>query len=224
MSTLAQLIDRVEVALLDATNVHFSVDTITQGLRQALREYSLVRPQEGETVLVLPAAGREIALDSITGLLEVTDVWWPYDTLATSEVWPPNRVRGWRVWWDDAQPVLFLTRYDGEQPQADEEVRVWYTKQQTIENLDSGSVTTLPLAHEEVIVNGGAGFAAMTLAVAMINTVNTDVFMVGLMGTWGKTKINEFRKTMESLRAAAVRSGPAWAHGWVIDKWDSIND
>jgi hypothetical protein len=223
MSTLTQLIDRVEVALLDATNTHFSVDTITQGLRQALREYSLVRPQEGETVLTLPAAGREIALSSITGLLEVTDVWWPYDTLATSETWPPNRVRGWRTWWDDAQPVLFLTRFDGEQPQADDEVRIWYVKQQTIENLDSGSVTTLPTAHEEILVNGAAGFAAMSNAVDMINTVNTDVFMVGLMGTWGKTKINEFRKTMEGLRAAGARSGPAWGHAWVMDKWDSSN-
>ena len=138
MSTLAQLIDRVEVALLDATNTHFAVDTITQGLRQALKEYSLVKPQEGETVITLPGVGREIALDSITGLLEVTDVWWPYDTLATAEVWPPNRVRGWRVWWDDARPVLFLTRYDGEQPQKNEEMRLWYVKQQTIENLDSG--------------------------------------------------------------------------------------
>ena len=84
-------------------------------------------------------------------------------------------------------------------------------------------MTTVYLAHEEIIVNGAAGFAAMTNAVDMINTENTDVFMVGLMGTWGKTKINEFRKTMESLRQAGVRSGPAWTHGWVMDKWDSNN-
>jgi hypothetical protein len=224
MSTLAQFIDRVELALLDAGNAHFSPDTITQGLRQAVKEYSLARPQEAETVITLPGDGREIALDSLTGLLEVTDVWWPYDSLATSETWPPNRVRGWRVWWDDAQPVLFLTRNDGEQPQEDDEMRIWYVRQQTIENLDSATITSLPAAHEEIIVNGAAGFAALSNAVDMINTANTDVFMVGLMGTWGKTKVQEFRKSVESLRAAGARSGAAWTHGWVVDKWDSNND
>ena len=224
MSTLAQLTDRVEAALLDSTNTHFSTATIEQGLRQALKEYSVVRPQAGETVITLPGAGREIALASITGLLEVTDAWWPYDSLASSEVWPPNRIRGWRVWWDDAQPVLFLTRFDGNQPQTDEEIRVWYTKQQTIENLDSGSITTLPVAHEELLVNGAAGFAAMSNAVDMINTASTDVFMVGLMGTWGKTKILEFRRGLDGMRAAGVRSGSAWTEGWVLDKWDSNRD
>ena len=149
-------------------------------------------------------------------------MWWPFSSTA-SEVWPPNRVRGWRVWWDDALPVLFLIRFDGNQPQTNEEVRVWYTKQQTIESLDSGSITTLPTAHEEILVNGAAGFSAMSNAVDMINTVNTDVFMVGLMGTWGKTKIMEFRKALESMRAAGVRSGLPWTTGWVLDKWDSSN-
>ena len=223
MGALADYIGLVELALVDATNTHFTDNTITAALIQALREYSLVRPQEGETVITLPADGREIALDSISGLLEVTDVWWPYDSLATSEVWPPNRVRGWRVWWDDARPVLFLIRFDGNQPQADEEVRVWYTKQQTIENLMAETSTTVPSAHDNIIINGAAGFAAMSRAIELIDTTNTDVFMVGLMGTWGKTKVGEFRKALEMLRASGVRSGLPWTTGWVLDKWDSSN-
>src|SRR5690242_7387464 len=96
MSTLAQLEARVAARLVDAANAVYTTATIDEALRTALSDYSTTLPLASETYLTLPAAGREIAIDSLTGLIAVLDVWWPYDP--DTEVWPPNMVAGFRVW------------------------------------------------------------------------------------------------------------------------------
>ncbi|HEX9596946.1 MAG TPA: hypothetical protein VF982_08725, partial [Anaerolineales bacterium] len=126
MSTLAQLRDRVEALLMDTANAIWDTGTIDEALRQSLDEYNGVFPLTMETVISLPGDGREIALNSLAGLIEVLEVWWPYDSDASSETWPPNKVRGFRLWWDDAQPVLFLDILGGSQPQQEDEMRIWY--------------------------------------------------------------------------------------------------
>jgi hypothetical protein len=80
MSTLAEIRDRVEAKLLDETNVIWSTDTIDEAIRSALDEYSLALPATMDEVITLEAAGREIDLSDIAGLLKVTQVRWPYDS------------------------------------------------------------------------------------------------------------------------------------------------
>src|SRR5262249_40638212 len=106
MSTLAQLEARVAARLVDGSNAVYSTATLDEALRTALADYSAAFPAAAETYLTLPGDGREVALSSLTGLMAVLDVWWPFDP--DSEAWPPNQVAGFRVWWDDGQPVLFL--------------------------------------------------------------------------------------------------------------------
>jgi hypothetical protein len=224
VTALAAIRDRIEVMLVDIANAIWTTDMIDEGIRQALDQYNLVKPLNMETVITLPGDGREIALDSVTGLLNVNDVWWPYDSLATTETWPPNRVRGWRLWWDDNRAVLFLEIKEGAQPQLDEELRLWYTKRQTIEDLDGGTVTTLRGDHESIIVLGAAGHAAMTRAVDLIETVGTDLYQVGILGTWGQRKLKEFQAELHSLQRKQARRGPSWLAGWSMDKWDEGRD
>src|SRR5438045_2907564 len=121
MSTLAQLEVRVAARLVDSSNAVFSLATIDEALRTVLSDYSATLPRAVETVITLPGIGREIALNSLTNLVAVLDVWWPYNTL--SEVWPPNQVAGFRVWWDDSQPLLILTSKSGNQPQTSDSLR-----------------------------------------------------------------------------------------------------
>src|SRR5436309_13301084 len=128
MSTLAQLEARVSARLVDATNAVFSLATIDEALRSALSDYTEACPLTSETYITTPAAGREIALSGVSGFLALTNVWWPFDP--DTEVWPPNQVGGWRVWWDDAQPLLILSSKTGSQPAASDNVRLWYTKVQ----------------------------------------------------------------------------------------------
>jgi hypothetical protein len=220
MSSLAHIRDRVEQLLLDTANLIYPAALIDEALRLALDQYNLVNPLGAETVITLPAAGREIALDSLTGLLYVTEVWWPYDSTASAETWPPNQVQGFRLWWDDARPVLFLDIPDGPQPQLDDELRLWYAKRQTIADLDSAAITSLRADHESLIVLGAAGHAAMSRAADLVEISGTDLYQVGVLATWGKVKLREFAQELGRLQRHAARQGPSWGCGWILDKWD----
>ena len=220
MTALAAIRDRVEAMLMDTGNAIWDTGTIDEGLRQALDQYNGLNPLHMETVIILPGDGREIALSGITGLLDVLDVWWPYDSDASTETWPPNRVRGWRLWWDDFQPLLFLEIEDSSQPQTDEEVRIWYTKRQTIQDLDSAATTTIRGDHESLIILGAAGHAAMSRTVDLIETSGTDLYQVSILGTWGQRKLREFTAALRKLERKHARRGRSWGVGWALDKWD----
>ena len=213
MSTLAQLRTRVLLVLLDTASAIFTADLVDDSLRQVLHSYTLVNPLTNETVIVLPGEGREIALDALTNLRFVLDVWWPYDSLSPYE-WPPNRVKGYRLDWDDARPVLNLYQIVGNEPQTDDEVRIWYATPQTIQDLDSASVTTVLAEHESHLVNAAAGQAAMSRSLDLVETAGTDLYQVSILATWGANKLRLFNTWLDSLRQANVRLGPAWGSGW----------
>jgi hypothetical protein len=224
MTALAGIRDRVEQMLMDTGNAIFTADLIDEGLRQALDQYNLVNPLNMEAVITLPGDGREVALSGLTGLLYVIDLWWPYDSDASEETWPPNRVRGWRVWWDDNQAVVFLEIAEGSQPQTNEEMRIWYTKRQTIQDLDSADSTTIRGDHESLLVLGGAAHAAMSRTVDLVEVANTDLYQVAMLGTWGQRKLREFQAELKKLQRSSVLRGRAWGTGWSLDKWDTGRD
>lgn len=220
MSNLAELRDRVEALLMDTSNAIWDTGTIDEAMRQALDEYTAVFPLTMETVITLPGDGREIALNNLAGLIEVQEVWWPYDSAAATETWPPNKVRGWRVYWDDAQPVLFLEVRGGSQPQQNDELRIWYSKRHTIQDLDSADCTTIQSDHESHLVKGTAGHCALSRTVDLMEISGTDLYAIGLLGTWGRAKEREWSSFLESLRRQSSRRGVPWGAGWKLDKWD----
>ncbi len=185
-------------------------------LRLALADYSRVRPIQTETVLTLAAAGREIALSdaSLAGINGVQEVWWPYSS--TAEIWPPNRVAGFRVWQDGSTLVLFLSSKDGSQPQSGDKLRLWWTKPQTITGLDSATSTTLSAEGESLVILGAAGYAAITCLPQGITASDTD-----LLRKWGAALVSEFKSRLEKLRLEAIRTqGEPFGAGWKMDKWD----
>ena len=220
MSTIATLIVRCSALLMDTGLAIWPALTLGEAFTQALDQYSAVNPLHMETVITLPGDGREIALSGVTGLIDVLDVWWPYDSDATAETWPPNRVAGWRLWWDDAQPLLFLEIEDSSQPQLDEEVRIWYTKRHTIQDLESADSTTIQNDHDSLIVMGAAGHAAMSRTVDLVETAGTDLYQVSILGTWGSRKIREYGQALRRLEKVHARRGRSWGGGWSLDKWD----
>lgn len=218
MSTLAQLRERAGMLLMDAGSEIWSTELLDEALRQALAQYSLVRPVEAETVLTLEAAGREIDLSGIAGLMGVFDAWWPYDDQA--ERWPPNRLRGWRLNWNGGSAKLFLDLRDGAQPQAGDKVRLWYTAAHTIEDLDQAEATTLPPEHESLIVTGAAGQAGMSRVADLVETADVDMYSVSLLGTWARSKQREFGGELDLLRRRQARAGTSYGEGWRLDRWD----
>ena len=222
MSTLAQLIDRVQAALADDGTVFTDADC-TEALRTALHEYSQASPQHRETVITAPAAGREIALDSLAGLLAVTAVWWPYDSAGAAEAWPPNRVTRISIYWDDARPVLLLGSDDGAQPQAADELRIWYTIPHAIQDLDDGAATTVPAPDESLLVLGATGFALLSRSAALAESTTSGAVATPNYAASGFRYLRQFRIELNQRRHdAAASRGEPWAGGWMLDRWESV--
>lgn len=218
MTAIADFRARILAVLVDAGAAIFTNAIVDEALSQALSEYNEALPLAMETVLTLPGAGREIALNGLAGLRRVTEVYWPFDSL--SEPWPPNRVRGWYVYWDDAQPVLYLNNIEGDEPQLNDELRLWYTVSHTIDGLASAGETTIPAEHETLLVSGAAGHAALARTVDLIEVAGADMYATGLLGVWAQRKIKEFRDALARLQKAHARAGEPFAKGWKLDKWD----
>lgn len=218
--TLAQFETRVAALLVDAAYSVFSTATIDAALRLSLAEYTAVLPLSKETVITCPAAGREIALSDLDAPIDIIDVWWPYDSAASSETWPPNRVHGFSVWLDDSSPVLFLSADDQEQPAADDEIRLWYTTVHTIQNLDSASSTTIPAAHESLIAFGGAGYACYLLAIKAAREITANRFNAPNYMEIAQRFLNRFHHDLDQLAHTSQNTSNAQVAAWALDKYD----
>jgi len=220
--TLADYRARLAARLIDASNAVFAAATLDEALRTALDDYTTALPLTAETVITLPGAGREIALNGLGGLLQVLAVWWPYDSLA-GEAWPPNAARGFRLWWDDAQPVLFLDALDGRALQAGDELRLWYTRPHTIQDLDEAAATTVFAHHAGGLVTGAAGYAAASEHIDQAGSVRLDPDEGRDLGGWAAARLKEFRAWLETLKTGPGAGGatPPWGAGWQLDKWDA---
>ena len=218
MTSLADFRIRIRAVLVDAGGTIYSDAIVDEALSQALSEYNEALPLEMETVINLPGDGREIALNSLTGLTRVIEVYWPFDS--ANEPWPPNRVKGFTIYWDDTQPVLYLNNIEGGEPQLDDELRLWYTTSHTIDGLEAATETTIPGEHETLLVSGAAGHAAMARGVDLVEVTSADLYGTGLLLTWAQRKLKEFRDALEKIKCSRARAGQPFSQGWMLDKWD----
>jgi hypothetical protein len=216
MSALADFRRWVRLALSDSGSLVWSDDEIDQGLRQALSEYSAALPFSQETVLELPGDGWEVALDGLDGLQRVLDCHYPYDSTLSGAAQLANQTHSWRLWWDDARPVLELRTAGGRLPQAEEELRVWYSTPHTIQDLDGAEASSVRAGHEQLLVSGAVGYAALQRVINNLEVAGQDMFAVVLMGSWARGKQREFQAGLLRSSALEARSGPA-AAAWQMD-------
>jgi len=191
-ATLATLRDRVETMLADTGNAIWSTDDVDEAIRQALHEYSKTRPLRAVSTLTLSATGREIDTSSLTGLLDVWEIWSPY-TAAAPE-FPPNR-RAFMQWADLG--LLYVT--DAYEPASGDVVRVFYTKLQTLNGLDSATATSVPLEDETLVAAGAAGCAATGRAIDLAEQVTLDRLTAQQVRAWGMAKLQEFRAGLKTV-------------------------
>jgi hypothetical protein len=219
MTSIAAFRTRIRAVLVDALGTIYTDAIVDEALNQALDEYNQALPLEKETVITLPGNGREIALNALTGLRKVTAVYWPFDSL--NEPWPPNRVKGFAVYWDDARPVLYLNSIEGGEPQLDDELRLWYTGSHTIDGLNSATETTIPGEHDSLLVVGATGHAALAHGVDLADTSSADMYATGLILVWAQRQLKTFRDALEKIKRSSARAGLPYGSGWKLDKWDS---
>ena len=218
MTTLADFRNRTETILADTGNEIWNVAAIDEAIRQALHEYSRVRPRNAIDTIALSADGRELDIASLTDLLAVYAVWLPYT--ASDPEFPPN-IRNFEHWVDQA--TLYFP--DGAEPQASDVARVFYTALHTIQSLDGATSTTVPGDHETLIAQGAAGYAATSRAVdaaarrplggeGAVNPATAQQIRA-----WGLSRLHDFRAGLTRLARALARQSSAHVPLPPLDRW-----
>jgi len=217
-ATLTSLRARLANRLADPSNLIWSTDALDEALRTALHDYSQAVPLTTQTYITLPGHGFDVALNPVAGLLNVLGAWWPYDP---NNPWSlPDGLSGFRLWWDDAQPVLRLATTGGYIPRAGDNLLLVYGHAHEIEGLDGGGFTSFFRHHESGLLTGAAGYAATMEHVDQAGQVHLDPNETRTLAGWSGARLKEFRSWLASLRTGPGPSGGAYAGGWALDKWD----
>lgn len=197
MSVLADLRDLVEEDLNDTGNAIWSTDQIDRAIQRALGDYSRVSPQRAVGTVTLAADGREVSLASLTGLLRVVKVWYPY-TVAEPED-PPE----WRIWgrWGGTLRIV-----DGDEPVNGGIVRVYYFKGHTIEDLDAAAATTVPVDDEEVILTGASAYAALQAGRSSVGEAGVSTKTPEQWLQWATARMRDFQGMLEAVRKRETRA------------------
>lgn len=213
---------RVQARLQDSGASRWSTDDLDEAIRTALQQYTLKSPAHAIGTVELAAAGREIDVSSLTGLLRVEKVWWDYDSETPG--YPPNW-RQFEVW-----PGAILYIDDPEEPASGETIRVWYTKSHTVNGLDSANATTVPEEDIEIIVTGAAYFAAQQRALELAESLNVDKDVVARIREWADDQGKNFRYNVNLKPPAWQRYAYAYdqddideAIRWAMQRYDEVH-
>ncbi len=214
MSDLDDLRDRVEGLLKDASNEQWTTDELDDAVRLALSELSQALPARGVDTIDAVDDQWEYDISGISGLMSVVEVWYPY--LSTDSSYKKSHPVKWRML-DDA---TLLLEYDGGDPDAAYDLRIFFDKMQTLEDLDSATATTLDEFEKAALIVGAAGYAAVAKGRALMGTVTIGDTEIEAYMAWGKARLKEFWArvfTISSREGASEDSRIGW---WSADKWD----
>lgn len=170
----------------------YNQDDLDEALRWAMDRLTEIHPDTAITTETLSSAGREIDVSAISSILDVTRVWTPYTS--SSPEYPPN----WKnfEYWAPSQ-ILFID--SGSEPASSDVVRLWFTRPQTLNGLDSASTTSLAENLENLIVVGASGF------VAQERVQEEDRRAIPRkLREWADARLREFER---GLKALARRQG-----------------
>lgn len=182
--TLDTLTDAIESMLKDSANDYWSTGEIQDAIEWALAEYSYRVRSRLKTTIDDVDGSREYSLSSISGLLAVTRVWWPYDSA------DPDHPPKWVNWYMLDDDTLYLDVPDD--PDGTSKLRIFYTAEQTINGLDSETVTTLDEMGCELLIAGAAGRCVITKSRDVIDAINVSEEVTGDWESWGRARVKEF--------------------------------
>ena len=189
--TLSTMTDAIEAMLKDSANAYWSTAEIQDAIEWALAVYSYRVKQRAIGTINDVAEEREYSLDTLTGLVEVTRVWWPYDV--TDEAHPPN----WVQWYMLDDDKLYLDV--GTDPDGSEVIRIFYTKAHTIDGLASATATTPDVMGCELLIVGAAGRCVLTKSREVIDAINVSSEVTGDWEGWGRQRLKEFYETLDGV-------------------------
>ncbi|HEX9976331.1 MAG TPA: hypothetical protein VGA82_03685 [Dehalococcoidales bacterium] len=166
----------------DASNYRWTDDELDRHIAHAVRDFSEAIPNEQKAVKVTTAGSREIDIATVTDRIMVEAVEYPVDKC-------PRRFQRFALWGNT------LTLLGDEVPDGSN-AYIYYGKLHT---MDAGG-STIPARHEDLIVIGAGGYAAVEWAVYAVNRVNVGGTMTPHeFMTWGREKLSYFRSELRRL-------------------------
>ncbi len=197
--TLTTLRTRIQNFLVDTGAATFPSDTVDAGIRLALQELSRAACESGATVRANDVIGtltptvnqREVSLSTLTGLIDVTRVWFPYESADPTE--RPNWV-DFEIWWNAGTPTLFLDIAGV--PDGVDVARIFYRKQHTLNALDSATATTFDAAIEDALLIGAAGHACLARSMDLNETAANMAVSTPNYAALGTRFLRQFRESI----------------------------
>ena len=198
--TLAQYRTRVLELLDDVSSNRYTTAQVDAGLRAALAEYSIYRPQQLMIETYLSQAVKKMLLDDFEDELpkSITSVRYtdPAHEEAYQTKWSPSNFNG--LWYLTANAI----------PPANKELEVYYETWQTIASLDGGTTSTVPTQDNDLLCKGAAGYAARTRAVSRLESVNVEGDVAETLMKLSDAYLMDFRSTLRRQQFPT----PAFAH------------
>lgn len=168
----------------DSSAYRWTDAVLDRHIGRAIADYSLAAPLEQRTTIAATPGSRDISIASLANLVDVEAVEWPVGEF------PPVRV-GYSLW------GTTLTMDVVAAPTGADNVYVFWTRAHTLD----GSSSTIPPAHDELITEGAAGYAALDWTSFATNRVNT-----GGDDVWGRYKAFADER-LRRFRADVARLG-----------------
>ena len=214
MTTLALYRTRV-VNSLDDSSLKYTNDIIDEALRKVLNEYTRAFPNIKTASVTVSTAGRSQSLASCSNLMNIIQLIHPYIASAADPFHPERE--DFILTWSDGSPTVY---FKGRQvPQATEIILVKYAAKQALSGLDSATATTIRDDHEDFLIIGAAGQAAMMRASGLTEKWGTIPNQQSNLMMWGQIQYRRFLEFLIELRTEQpIDIFPN--SGWRLDKWD----
>ena len=213
MANLAAYRTRIQNSLDDSTS-KYSNDIIDEALRKILNEYTRAHPNFAAHEHTVISAGRTQSL-SLSDLIAIVLLVHPWnDSLTDPYVYERE---DFSMSYIAGAPTLYFMGDDI--PQVDEIIYLKYACKQTIEDLDSGAATTVQDDHEDILVVGAAGQAAMMRASGLNEQWGARAGEMSALMQWGNSQYGRFLDFLAEIKQEApIDIFPD--KFWNIDEWD----
>ncbi len=185
-TTLTDLSARVAQFLLDTGNARIPALAVTEGIRLALGEYSRALPLECIGTMTPAAGSREVSLATLTGLVGVARVAFPY--VAGDS---PLKIVPFDFFENGGTYTLFLK--SDAAPDGAQVARVFYRAMHTLNGLDTATATTYPATADTLLVLGAAGHCCFMRSLGLSETADQQTTATPNLAVVGSRLLREFR-------------------------------
>jgi len=214
MSTLAAYRTRLTNSLADTAS-KYSNDILDEAIRKVLNEYTRAFPLAAQSEITITAANRTQTLAACTNLISVMLLVHPYDsTLANPYIYERE---DFILTWAATGPQVFFS--GNPIPQVGEKILVQYAAKQTLKDLDSATATTVRDDHEDLLIVGAAGQAAMMRASGLNEQWGSRPSDYSHLMLWGKEQYNRFLEFLTEIRTEQPLDIFPDTY-WPLDDWD----